>query len=113
MDGAGLGAGGAGFEVTSDRSQERSDLDGLTPERQDASIGKADGPQVVHDPGEEARLFADRLEMAVVVAVDPVKDRGRRGIDDRERRLQLVRGILEETATRDFGGLEIVGHGVE
>ena len=55
----------------------------------------------------------DRLEVPVVVLVDAVHHRRRGRLDDRERGLHLVRGILEEPASRRLVALEIGGHRVE
>ena len=45
--------------------------------------------------------------------VDAIEDRGGGGVDDRERRLELVRRVLEETTTRRIRSLQRLGHAVE
>lgn len=53
------------------------------------------------------------LEMVVLVRVHPVEDGRRRRIDDRERRLELMDGVLEEPSSRCLRLLEADGHRVE
>ncbi len=93
--------------------EERLDLDRCELQLERARLREADRAQVVDDPAEQARLFANRLEVAGLVPVHAIEDcRGCR-IDHRERRLELVGGILEEAPASGVGGRQIGGHAVE
>ena len=81
--------------------------------RKDAGVREAHRSEIVHDPGQQSRLVADRLEVSIVMAVDAVDDCRRRGVDHREWRLEFVRGVLEEASPGDLGGLEVRGHHIE
>ena len=89
------------------------DRDRLETERQIASLRTADGAQVVDDPGQQARLVTDRLQVLVLMGVHALENgRGRR-FDHGERRLELVDRVLEEPQSRCLGMFERVGHRIE
>ena len=102
-----------GFHVTGDGGEQRICVHALAAQGQGARVREAHRAQVVHDAREEPRLGADRLEVAGVVRIDTVQDRGGRRVDDGERSLELVGGVLEEPAARGLGVLELRGHPVE
>ncbi len=105
--------GRARLEVPRDGRQQRRHLDRAAVERQRSGLGEAHRPEVVHDPRQQPRLVAHGLQVPVLVRVHAVEHRRGGRLDDGERRLELVRGVLEQPPARVLRGLEVRRHRIE
>ena len=95
----------AHIEVARDGGQQRGERHRLHPHRQRAGLGQRDRSQVIDDAAQQPGLVTDRDQVPVLVVVDAV-DHGRGGgVDHGDRRLELVRGVGEEPASRRLGRL--------